>query len=90
MKLIFVKNFKNSKICSEIFNHLIHNNYKKNTKSFIKEVDNICSRLEINKFNLTKDIQNNVKINNFKDKCLFVDKNIENELIITCLNNNHD
>jgi hypothetical protein len=88
MKLIFVKNLKNSKICSEIFNHLINNNYKKNTKSFIKEVDSICSRLEIDKFNLTKDIQ--YIINNFKEKHLFVDKNIENELIVTCLSNNHD
>jgi hypothetical protein len=81
MKLIFVKNLKNSKIWSEIFNHLVNNNYKKNTKSFIKEVDSICSRLEIDKFNLTKDIQ--YIINNLKDKYLFVDKNTENELIIT-------
>ncbi len=58
------------------------------TKSFIKEVDSICSRLEIDKFTLTKDIQ--CIINNLKDKYLFVDKNIENELIITWLSNNHD
>ncbi len=79
---------KNNKIWSEIFNHVVNNNYKKNTKSFIKEVDSICSRLEIDKFTLTKDIQ--YIINNLKDKYLFVDKNIENELIITWLSNNHD
>ena len=51
MKLIFVKNLRNCKICYEIFNHLFGNNYKKNTKSFIKEIDNICSRMDIEKFN---------------------------------------
>ena len=37
-------------------------------------------------------IINNLKniINNFKDKCLFVDENTEYELILTCLNNNLD
>ena len=44
--------------------------------------------MDIDKFNLMEDIQN--IINNFKDKCLIIDKNTENDLIITCLNNNHD
>ena len=39
-------------------------------------------------FNLTSDIQN--IINKFKEKRLYVDKNNENELMITFLNNNHD
>ena len=81
LKLIVVKNLRNSKICYEIFNHLNGNNYKKNKKSFINEIDNICSRMDIDKFNLMEDIQN--IINNFKDKCLIIDKNTENDLIIT-------
>jgi hypothetical protein len=76
------------KIVKSVQKSSINNNYKKNTKSFVKEVDSICSRLEIDKFNLSKDIQ--YIINNFKEKHLFVDKNIENELIVTCLSNNHD
>jgi hypothetical protein len=43
MKLIFVKNLKNNKICTEIFNHLIHNNFKTNSKNFIREIDSICN-----------------------------------------------
>jgi hypothetical protein len=88
MKLIFVKNLKNNKICTEIFNHLIHNNFKKNSKSFIREIDSICNNLEINKLNLITDIQS--IITKFKDDNLFVEKNTESELIINCLNNNHD
>jgi hypothetical protein len=47
----------NNKICTEIFNHLIHNNFKKNSKRFIREIDSICNSLEINKLNLITDIQ---------------------------------
>ena len=69
----------NNKICTEIFNHLIHNNFKKNSKSFIRQID---------KLNLVTDIQS--PITKFKDDNLYVDQNTENELIINCLNNNHD
>ena len=70
------------------FNHIIHNNFKKNSKSFIREIDSICNNLEINKLNLIADIQS--IITKFKDDNLFVEKNTESELIINCLNNNHD
>ena len=88
MKLIFVKNLKNSKICTEIFNHLINNDYKKNSKSFIKEIGAIFNRLDINKFNLITDIQ--FTIDKFKDDNLYAEQSTEKELIINCLNNNHD
>ena len=44
--------------------------------------------MDIDKFILMEDIKN--IMNNFKDKCLIIDKTTENDLIITCLNNNHD
>ena len=61
MKLIFIKNLKNSRICSEIFIYLINNNYSTNTKSIIKEIDSLCNRLDINKFSLLDDIQSIIK-----------------------------
>ena len=88
IKSIFVKNLKNSKICTVIFIHLINSDYKKNSKSFIKEIDTICNRLDINKFNLITDIQ--FTINKFKDYNLCVEQSTETELIINCLINNHD
>ena len=47
MKLIFVKNLRNSKICKTIFNHLLNSNYKKNTKSFIKSFRNTCNDFNV-------------------------------------------
>jgi hypothetical protein len=47
MKLIFVKNLRNSKICVRIFNHLLANNHKNNTKSFIKYFSIICNYLNL-------------------------------------------
>ena len=70
------------------FNHIIHNNFKKNSKSFIRDIDTICNSLEINNLNLITDIQ--TIITKFKDDNLYVEQNTENELIINCLNNNHD
>jgi hypothetical protein len=67
---------------------LIHNNCKKNSKSFIREIGAIFISLEINKVNLITDIQS--IITKFKDDKLYVEQNTENELIINCLNNNHD
>ena len=88
IKLIFIKNLKNSRICSKIFSYLINNNYSSNTKSIIKEIDSLCSRLDINKFSLLDDIQSIIK--SYKKNCLYVDINIENELIKSCLNYNQD
>ena len=62
--------------------------FKKNSKSFMREIDSICNSLEINKLNLITDIQS--IITKFKDDNLYVEQNTENELIINCLNNNHD
>ena len=59
---------------------------KKNSKSFVKEIDAICNRLNINKYKLITDIQ----ISKFKDDNLSVEQSTEKELIINCLNNNHD
>ncbi len=48
----------------------------------------VTTLLEINKLNLITDIKST--ITKFKDDNLYVVKNSENELIIHCLNNNHD
>ena len=61
MKLIFIKSLKNSRICSNIFSYLINNNYSSNTKSINKEIDSLCSRLDINKFSLLDDIHSLIK-----------------------------
>ena len=46
------------------------------------------NRLDINKFDLITDIQ--FTINKFKDEYLYVEKSTEKDLIMNCLNNNHD
>ena len=88
MKLIFVKNLKNNKICERIFNHLLANNHKNNTKSFIKDFSIICNNLNLRSSEVISNI--NTIIKDFKEDCLKVEDNIESELIRICLNNNHD
>ena len=88
MKLIFVKNLINKKICERIFNHLLANNHKNNTKSFIKDFSIICNNLNLRSSDVISNI--NTIIKDFKEDCLKVEDNIESELIRICLNNNHD
>jgi hypothetical protein len=88
MKLIFIKNLKYSKICNDIFNYLLNQNYKNNTKSFIKEFKSLCTRLNLSCIEVFENINEIVK--KFKIDCLNVEESIEKELILTCLNNNHD
>ena len=88
MKLIFVKNVKNNSICNDIFKYILNANFKNNTKSFIKDFVSICSELNLNKQYVVDNINSISK--DFKEKCLDYDLDIEHELIITCLNNNHD
>jgi hypothetical protein len=38
MKLIFIKNLKYSKICNDIHNYLLNQNYKNNTKVLLKNL----------------------------------------------------
>ena len=88
MKLIFVKNVKNNSICNDIFKYMLNADFKNNTKSFIKDFISICSELNLNKQYVADNINSISK--DFKEKCLDYDLDIEHELIITCLNNNHD
>ncbi len=46
MKLIFVKNLLNNKLCSDIFKLLLTTNYRNNSTSFIKNFKDICNELE--------------------------------------------
>ena len=88
MKLIFVKNLRNSNICVNMFNQLLNSNYKKNTKSFIKTFRDICSEMNLDVNYVVEKIQE--IINDYKDNCLIIEDNTETELITLCLNNNHD
>ena len=88
MKLIFIKNVKNNSISNGIFRHILSSNFKNNTKSFIKDFVLICDELNLNKQYVVDNID--VVSKDFKEKCLEYDLDIEHELIITCLNNNHD
>ena len=88
MKLIFIKNLKNNVICNKIFNYLLSSNYKLNTHSFIKDFHSLCKRIETDPIIIIDNI--NTIIKDFKNNCLEYDNDIQSELIITCLNNNHD
>ena len=61
---------------------------KKTTKSFIKDFNNACIVLDANEDFVIDNIV--MLINKYKLECREVDENIENELIRTCLENNHD
>jgi len=49
MKLIFVKNLKNNDIWYNIFKHMLNSTLKNNTKSFMKDFENICKELNLSK-----------------------------------------
>jgi hypothetical protein len=88
MKLIFVKNLINNNLCKKIFNYLLLSKYKNNTKSFIKEFMDVCKLMNLNQKYVIENI--NTISNDFKNTCVEFENNTETELIITCLNNNHD
>ncbi len=88
MKLIFVKNINNNNLCKKIFHYLLSTNYKNNTKSFIKEYVDVCKFMNLSQEYVFKNI--NTVSKDFKNTCAEFDKNTETDLILTCLNNNHD
>jgi hypothetical protein len=88
MKLIFVKNLSNNKLCQNIFNTLLITNHKNNSISFIKSFKDICSSLGLDENYVIKNIKNVIK--DLKETCLLVDDNTETELITLCLRNNQD
>ena len=90
MKLIFVKNLKNNIICQNIFNYLLSAKYKnkKNTKSFIKDFKNVCLNISLDEKYVIENIKSIIK--DFKISKQEYELDIENELIKTCLENNHD
>ena len=88
MKLVFVNNLKNSKICSDIFNFLINlENQKENPISFGNDLKKICT-------NLNKEcnfVINNIKsiIEEFKiSRMSYDESNLNHEIIKCCLENN--
>jgi hypothetical protein len=88
MKLIFVKNLSNNKLCQNIFNTLLITNHKNNSISFIKSCKDICSSLGLDVNYVIKNIKNVIK--DFIEACLLVGNNTETELITLCLRNNQD
>jgi len=88
MKLTFVKNLINNNLCIKFFDYLLNTNYKNNTKSFIKEFMDVCILMNLNHEHVINNI--NTVSKDFKNSCVEFDKNTETDLILTCLNNNHD
>ena len=88
MKLIFVKNLKSNFICNYIFNILLDSNYKNNSLSFIKEFKLLCGRLKETMYFVVDNI--NLMLVKYKDDFREYERNDENELILTCLQNSSD
>jgi hypothetical protein len=88
MKLIFVKNLKSNFICNYIFNCLLTSNYKNNTLSFIKDFKFLFGKLNEPMIDVTNNI--NVQITKYKEDYRNYEKNVENELILICLQNSGD
>ena len=86
MKLIFVKNVKNNDICYNIFKPMLNLTLKNNTKSFMKDFENICKELNLSKQQVVENINTITK--QFKEDCLYYDLDTEHELIVMCLKNN--
>jgi hypothetical protein len=83
MKLIFVKNIINYKLCLRICNSLLITNDNNNTISFIKYFKDICSELSLDVNYVISNIKVIIKV--FKEDCLSVEDNTETELIRLCL-----
>ena len=88
MKLVFVNNLKNSEICNNIFNYLLHlENQKENSISFGNDFKKICTFLN-------KDcnfVINNIKsiLEEFKiSRMSYDESNLNHEIIKCCLENN--
>ncbi len=88
MKLIFVKNLNNNKLCKKFLNYSLSSKYKNNTKSFIKEFMDVCKEMNLDHKYVIDNI-NSVSIE-LKNKCIEFEENTESDLIPKCLNNNHD
>ncbi len=88
MKLIFVKNLLNNKLCSDIFKLLLTTNYRNNSTSFIKNFKDICNELELVVNYVIKNINNVIK--DYKEMFLPVEDNTETEIISLCSKKNHD
>jgi hypothetical protein len=56
MKLIFVKNVKNNDICYNIFKPMLNLTLKNNTKSFMKDFENIWKELNLSKQQVVENI----------------------------------
>ncbi len=82
------KNVKNNDICYNIFKHMLNSTLKNNTKSFMKDFENICKDSNLSKQQVVENINTITK--QFKEDCLYYDLDMEHELIVMCLKNNHD
>ena len=88
MKLIFVKNLKSNFICNYIFTFLLTSKYKNNTLSFIKEFKLVCNKMNETETNVIANV--NSIIIKYKEDYRNYEINLENEIILACLQNNSD
>jgi hypothetical protein len=56
MKQILIKNVKNNDICYNIFKHMLNSTLKNNTKSFMKDFENICKELNLSKHHIANEM----------------------------------
>jgi hypothetical protein len=76
-KLIFIKNLKNNKICSKIFNYLCNslNNYNSRSPSFARDMNNLTNFLNLDICNISDNIE--IVISKFKTDTFAYDKDDE-------------
>ena len=84
MKLIFVKNLKSNFICNYIFNTLLISNYRPKTLSFIREFKIVGHKMNESEISVVNNIGNIIL------RYTSYENNIENEIILTCLQNSSD
>ena len=72
MKLVFVKNLINNKLCLSVFNSLLLTNYNNKSISFIKYLKDICSELRLDAYYVIRNI--NTIIKDFKEDSLLVEE----------------
>ncbi len=65
---------------------MLNSTLKNNTKSFMKDFENICKELNLSKQQVVENINTITK--QFKEDCLYYDLDTEHELIVMCLKNN--
>ena len=88
MKIIFLKNLKHSKISLQIYEHISSVKRKKQSLSFINDINEICLKMQTTKENLLLNAQ--MFASTFKSNCFTNEDNVQNELIDICLNNYYD